>query len=368
MIEKLSVIVSVYNEEAVLAKFFAAVMPVMEGLGTDFELIFCDDGSRDGSPAILDHFAAIDPRVKIVHFSRNYGHEYAMTAGIDYAAGDALICMDADLQHPVTLIPAILAKLNEGYEIVTMVRRRNESAPAWKRFSSAAFYKIMNKMSDMRFEENASDFFALSAAPANIIRNNFRESTRYMRAFVQSIGFRKTSIEYDAEDRAAGESKYNFRKLFRLAMDAFVSFSGLPLRLPDFFSALLGAAGVVLLIILAAARRLGTAARQALPLYAFLCLVFAAVFLVLGIMGKYIAVLLREARRRPLYTVSRLVNFGGPAACRPVIRPASSSGADSRPVITVSSRANSSAGFGSSGAIDAGCGLNTGTEAAGGKR
>lgn len=296
MIHTLSIIVSVYNEEAVLDQFIAAVLPVLQGIGTEYELIFSDDGSRDASPAILDRYASQNSRIKVIHFSRNYGHEYAMIAGIDYARGDGLICMDADLQHPVELIPAILEKFQDGYEIISMVRKKNEKVPVWKKITSAAFYKLMNRVSDMKFEENASDFFGMTRIPAQIFRDNFRESGRYLRAFIQSVGFRKTVIEYEAHDRAAGKSKYNFRKLLKFSLTALISFSDFPLKLAVFAGVLAAAGGILLMFF-----------RQ--PLYAFLSLMFAAVFFLLGIMGKYISVILTEVRKRPLYTVSRLVNI-----------------------------------------------------------
>ena len=144
LINKLSIVVSVYNEEAVLDKFYETILPILEGIDSDYELIFVNDGSRDASPAILDRLAMDSKKVKVIHFSRNYGHEAAMIAGIDYSSGDGIVCMDADLQHPVECIPQILDTFNQGYEVISMVRTANKSAGFVKNLTSGLFYKILS--------------------------------------------------------------------------------------------------------------------------------------------------------------------------------------------------------------------------------
>ena len=207
LINKLSIVVSVYNEEAVLDKFYETILPILEEIDSDYELIFVNDGSRDASPAILDRLAMDSKKVKVIHFSRNYGHEAAMIAGIDYSSGDGIVCMDADLQHPVECIPQILDTFNQGYEVISMVRTANKSAGFVKNLTSGLFYKILNKISEVHFEENASDFFAITKKPAEVLKKHFRETSRFLRAYVQSIGFKKTTIEYVCVaqlDRALG--------------------------------------------------------------------------------------------------------------------------------------------------------------------
>ena len=149
IINKLSVVISVYNEEAVLDKMYQAVVPVVESLPCEYELLFVNDGSKDASPAILDRLAKESEKVKVIHFSRNYGHEAAMIAGIDYSTGDGVICMDADLQHPVECIPQILDAFHQGYEVVSMVRMSNKSAGLFKNITSKLFYKILNGISEI---------------------------------------------------------------------------------------------------------------------------------------------------------------------------------------------------------------------------
>ena len=249
LINKLSIVVSVYNEEAVLDKFYETILPILEGIDSDYELIFVNDGSRDASPAILDRLAMDSKKVKVIHFSRNYGHEAAMIAGIDYSSGDGIVCMDADLQHPVECIPQILDTFNQGYEVISMVRTANKSAGFVKNLTSGLFYKILNKISEVHFEENASDFFAITKKPAEVLKKHFRETSRFLRAYVQSIGFKKTTIEYEAHDRAAGESKYSIKGLFKFSVQAMLSYSDLPLKIASLCGTFAGIACVLLSLI-----------------------------------------------------------------------------------------------------------------------
>ena len=194
----LSLIISVYNEEAVLEKFYKAFCSIEQNLeygGGGYELIFVNDGSTDASMNILEVIAQQNKNVRVISFSRNFGHEAAMIAGIDHAAGDVIICMDADLQHPLECIAPIMAKFEEGYEVISMVRTSNKSAGAIKNFTSRAFYRVINALSDqVKLEENASDFFAISSRVADVLRTNYREKTRFLRGYVQSVGFRKTTL------------------------------------------------------------------------------------------------------------------------------------------------------------------------------
>ena len=189
--KKISVVVSVYNEELSLNKFYQVTEKILESCAWDYEMIFVNDGSVDRSIEILKEFAAINSKVKVVNFSRNFGHEAAMIAGIDYSTGDGIVCMDADLQHPPQCIPDIIQKFEDGYEVVSMIRTQNEDAGFIKRFTSAAFYKVLNMLSPVKFEDNSSDFFALSNSVAEVLRNDYREKIRYLRGYVQSVGFEK---------------------------------------------------------------------------------------------------------------------------------------------------------------------------------
>ena len=175
MEKKLSVVVSVYNEEQALPMFYETIKLILEILPWDYELLFVNDGSRDDSLSILKEYAARDEKVKVVSFSRNFGHEAAMIAGIDYADGDGIVCMDADLQHPPECLPEIVRKFEEGCGVISMVRTKNKSAGLIKNITSAGFYWVINTLSDVKFEPNASDFFAVSKEAAEVLRKNYRE-------------------------------------------------------------------------------------------------------------------------------------------------------------------------------------------------
>lgn len=301
--EMLTVVVSVYNEEAALPLCHERLTEVLRESGRDYTLLFVNDGSRDRSAEILDRFAAEDTRVRVLHFSRNFGHEAAMIAGIDYAEG-AVICMDADLQHPPQCIPAILAKLDEGFDVISMVRTANRSAGIIKNITSSAFYGVMNALSGTRFEKNASDFFAVSARAAEVLRRDYRERVRFLRGYVQSLGFRSTALQYEAAERAAGQSKYSLAKLFRFSMNTIMSFSDLPLRLGIYAGIASGLLGLILLIYSIVMKvRIGAPAGYT-TIVVVICFMFAVLFFILGIMGQYIGVLFEEVKGRPIYIVA----------------------------------------------------------------
>lgn len=301
--EMLTVVVSVYNEEAALPLCHERLTEVLRESGRDYTLLFVNDGSRDRSAEILDRFAAEDTHVRVLHFSRNFGHEAAMIAGIDYAEG-AVICMDADLQHPPQCIPAILAKLDEGFDVISMVRTANRSAGIIKNLTSSAFYGVMNALSGTRFEKNASDFFAVSARAAEVLRHDYRERVRFLRGYVQSLGFRSTALQYEAAERAAGQSKYSLAKLFRFSMNTIMSFSDLPLRLGIYAGIASGLLGLILLIYSIVMKvRIGAPAGYT-TIIVVICFMFAVLFLILGIMGQYIGVLFEEVKGRPIYIVA----------------------------------------------------------------
>ena len=248
MEKMLSVVVSVYNEEAVLAQFYEETKRVLDEITWDYELLFVNDGSHDGSLRILEELAGQDEHVRLVSFSRNFGHESAMIAGIDYSSGQGIICMDADLQHPPACIPKIVERLEAGFQVINMVRTRNESAGWFKNLASSAFYKVINILSDVKFESNASDFFGISRHVADVLKYNYREKVRFLRGYVQNVGFKKTTIQYEAGIRAAGESKYSIRKLFQFSVNTIVCFSNLPLKLGIYAGAMAALLGLLVMV------------------------------------------------------------------------------------------------------------------------
>lgn len=345
-----SIIVSVYNEEASLEKYFEACFSVLRDFcfmkrdNSDFselpleseksnllsekekscgsgqkreeqgvkeyqaELLFVDDGSSDRSPLILDKLAAEYPDlVRVIHFSKNFGHEAAMTAGLDHAKGDFLIFMDADLQHPPKLIPEMLQKWEEGFSVVSMVRTKNSSAGLIKNISSSAFYFVLNRLSPLHFEANASDFFGISKEVQEVLIKYYREKVRYLRGYVQSVGFSKTKILYEAGERQGGASHYSIRKLLVFSKNTLLSFSNLPLRLGIFASVCSAVLGLLLLFYTLVTRK-GAPSGYA-TIVVLLCFMFAVLFLVVGIIGEYIALLFEEIKDRPIYIVSEIKNL-----------------------------------------------------------
>lgn len=309
--KKISIIVSVYNEEAALEEFYRESKPVFDGLSWDYELLFVNDGSTDRSLSVLKDFAAADPKVKVINFARNFGHEAAMLAGLDHASGDALVCMDADLQHPPECVAQIIEKFEEGYEIINMVRTRNQSAGFVKNITSDGFYKVINRISEVKLLANASDFFAMTDQAAQVLRENYREKVRFLRGYVQNIGFNKTTIEYEARARVAGESKYSIRKLFKFSINTILCFSDLPLKLGIYSGMLVGFLGLlVMLFTIYDWARYGTPSGYA-TIVVLLCFMFAMLFVVVGIIGEYIAILFMELKDRPIYIIRDTENMEG---------------------------------------------------------
>ena len=311
MDKKISVVVSVYNEEKALDEFYREAKRIFADLSWDYELIFVNDGSQDGSLDILRRLAGQDPLVKVINFSRNFGHEAAMIAGIDYARGDGVVCMDADLQHPLECVQEILDRFEEGYEVINMVRTKNKTAGLIKNFTSAAFYSLINRVSDVHFEPNASDFFALTADAARVLRENYREKVRFLRGYAQNIGFKRTTIQYEARPRFAGESKYSIRSLMKFSINTILCFSDLPLKLGIY-----SGVGVAFLGLLVMIYTIWTWAKYGTPsgyatIVVLLCFMFAVMFLLIGIIGEYIAILFAELKDRPVYIVRDTENMDG---------------------------------------------------------
>ncbi len=303
----LSIVVSVYNEEQALASFYQATSRILSTLAWEYELLFVDDGSQDGSAHILERLARSDEQVKVISLSRNFGHEAAMIAGLDHCRGDGVICMDADLQHPPECIPDIVDLLEQGYQVINMVRTKNEDAGLVKNITSLAFYRLINRISDVHFEPNASDFFALDRRVVQVMRTSYREKVRFLRGYVQNVGFKKTTLPYAARPRVAGKSKYSLKKLFIFSVNTILCFSNVPLKLGIYvgmFSAFLGLGVMVYTLF----TRDGAPSGYA-TIVVLLCFMFAMLFMVVGIIGEYIAILFTELKDRPVYLVAGTKNL-----------------------------------------------------------
>lgn len=316
MSKKVSIVVSVYNEELGLHQFYDHTSPLLEETkaktGWDYELIFVNDGSRDGSLDILKEFAANDDHVVVVNFAANRGHEAAMIAGIDYATGDGIVCMDADLQHPPEAIPGVIEKFEAGFDVVSMIRTSRADAGLFKKITSAVFYKVMNKLSGKtKFENNSSDFFGITRRVALVLRNDYRERVRFLRGYVQNVGFKKTTQEFEANARIAGESNYNIKALIKLSLNAICNFSDVPLKMGIYAGVISLFAAFVLMVYSIVQFFLGNAPSGYSTIIVVLCVMFGVLFMILGFISEYLAIIFAEVKKRPIYIVDSIITKDG---------------------------------------------------------
>lgn len=319
MSKKISIVVSVYNEDAGLPQFYSHTTEVladtMAKTGWDYELIFVNDGSKDESLELLRGYAATDERVKVINFAANRGHEAAMIAGIDYASGDGVVCMDADLQHPPEAIEGIIEKLDAGYDVVSMIRTSRADAGIFKRITSAAFYHVMNALSGKtKFENNSSDFFAISRRVALVLKKDYRERVRFLRGYVQNVGFKKTTQEFEASARVAGESNYNLKALIKLSLNAICNFSDVPLKIGIYAGVISLLAAFILMIYSIVQYFLGTAPSGYSTIIVVLCVMFGVLFMILGFISEYLAIIFAEVKSRPIYVVDTIITIDGEKA------------------------------------------------------
>ncbi len=304
----LNIVVSVYNEEAVLPSFYNSITSVLEVMSVNYRIIFVNDGSTDRSELILRSFALNDPNVLLVNFSRNFGHEYAMMSGLDHSDAEAVICMDADLQHPPELIPEIWEAYRDGADIVTMIRSSREDSGFLKGICSRLFYKFINRISDLKIDPNASDFFLISKRVCTIVKNDYRERTRFLRGFIQMVGFQKVSIQYIAPKRLAGQSKYGMIDLIRFSFSAIASLSKAPLRVGIYLGLFNAAISLGIGIYSLVMYFLDKPYSGYTTIILFLTLMFSMLFFVLGILGSYIGFIFDQTKNRPHYLVEDFVD------------------------------------------------------------
>lgn len=298
-----SIVVPAYNEFESLPELYRRVADVMENVGESWELLLIDDGSTDGSTDWIRTKAQEDAHVRPVVFARNFGHQIAVTAGLDYSRGKAVVILDADLQDPPEVIEDLIEKWREGFEVVYAVRAGREGETWFKRFTAAQFYRLINRITDVEIPVDTGDFRLMDRQVVEVL-SRMRERHRFPRAMVAWVGFRQTGVSYRRAARFAGETKYPFRKMLRLALNAITGFSYFPLQIATylgFFSAAVSILAIPLVIVL---RLMGNQAffGQATTLIAVLFL--GGVQLIsLGILGEYIGRLYDEAKDRPLYIV-----------------------------------------------------------------
>jgi len=306
----LSIVAPAYNEERNLPAFLAALVPVLEGIGEPFEIIFIDDGSRDGTLGMLAAASAQDPRIKVVGLARNFGKDIALSAGLAHATGQAVIPIDCDLQHPVELIPQFVAKWREGYDMVIGVRSKRDEEGLLRRTASRTYYKVMRWMTSVEIPPNAGDFRLIDRKIIDVI-NKMPERHRFMKGIFAWPGFKVASIEFQASVRANDtRSTWSFFRLWRFALDGLFSFTTAPLKLWTYIGlASAGAAFVYLLITLIQKLFWGIAAPGYASLLVVLLFFNGLLMISNGIQGEYIARIFEEVKGRPLYVVGKTFGF-----------------------------------------------------------
>jgi polyisoprenyl-phosphate glycosyltransferase len=302
----ISIIAPVYNEEPVLYELHKRISDVMGNINDTWELILVDDGSHDQSATIIAELHAKDNRVKGISFSRNFGFQEAVTAGLDYARGDAVVLTDADLQDPPEVILEMITKWREGYDVVYGVRSEREGETWFKLFTAKAFYRIIHRITSVNIPLDTGDFRLMDRRVVNAIRQ-MRERNRFLRGMVPWVGFRQTGVHFKRAPRYAGEAKYSsVRRMFRFAMNAITSFSYVPLQLATFMGFLMAGLSAVAILIVVYLRLFepGALTGQATTLVVVLFL--GGVQLIsLGIIGEYLGRIYDEVKGRPLYLIDK---------------------------------------------------------------
>jgi dolichol-phosphate mannosyltransferase len=299
----ISIIAPIFNESGNIPELYRRVSETMNTAGDEWELLFIDDGSTDGSTDMIRRLAQDDSHVRPVIFARNFGHQIAVTAGLDYSRGDAVIIIDSDLQDPPEVIPDLIAKWREGFEVVYAVRAEREGETWFKLFTAKLFYRLIYKITDVDLPLDTGDFRLVDRKVVNVL-NQMREHHRFLRGMSVWVGFRQVGVPYKRAARYAGETKYPFRKMIRFASDAITSFSYFPLQLATYIGFLSAGISILAIPVVIILRLTGSQAfiGQATTLISVLFL--GGVQLIsLGILGEYIGRLFQEAKGRPLYIV-----------------------------------------------------------------
>jgi len=302
----LSIVVPVYNEIEVLPSLLAAIRGVMAGTGHAYEIILVDDGSLDGTSQALKQAATTDAHIKALFFSRNFGHQAAITAGLDFASGDAAVVIDADLQDPPELIPQLIARWREGFDVV-YAQRRNRKGETWlKRVVSSAGYKLINKIADVDIPPNTGDFRLISRRVVDEI-NSMKESHGFLRGMVAVIGFRQTSVLFDRPARFEGTGKYNrFLGSLRIGLNGIFCFSNYALSISSKLGFLIAGSAFLLALVYLILKLIGTPFPLGNPTIVILLLFLGGVQLItVGILGEYIGRIYEEIRQRPKFIVDR---------------------------------------------------------------
>jgi polyisoprenyl-phosphate glycosyltransferase len=305
-----SIIAPIYNEEGNVQKLYERISSVMDSTGETWELVTVNDGSRDGSVALIEAIAAKDSRIKLVNFARNFGHQIAVTAGLNHASGEAIVVIDADLQDPPELILEMIERWKAGYQVVYAVREERKGESWFKLFTAKLFYRVINRLTDVNIPLDTGDFRLMDRKVVDAL-NSMPEHNRFIRGLTSWIGYKQTGVTYVREAREWGETKYPLKKMIRFAMDAVTGFSYFPLQIMVYVSFILGVLavlGIPVIAILRVVLGFNFLGGQATHIIILLLLSSFQLFF-LFIMGQYVARIYDEVRGRPLYIVASTSNL-----------------------------------------------------------
>ena len=299
----ISVVIPAYNEIDVIDACYSRLTEVMSSLDSyDYELIFVDDGSKDTTHARLVELQAVDVNIKVVKLSRNFGHQIAVTAGVDEAAGDAIVIIDADLQDPPEVIPGMVEKWQEGYDVVYGVRKRRVGESKLKLLTASVFYRLLRSFTNIDIPVDVGDFRLISRKAAMELRK-LRENDRFIRGLVSWIGFKQIGLPYERDERQAGETKYPYRKMIKFALDGITSFSNMPLRLASWLGYLASFLAFLYLASVFIQKLLGYTVDGWATIMVAVLFLGGVQLICIGIIGEYIGRIFNETKSRPLYIV-----------------------------------------------------------------
>lgn len=308
--QTLSIVIPCYNEEAVISETVTRLTEFCLSVNfLNFELIFVDDGSSDGTRALLKKYVEINPQIKLIGFARNFGHQIAVTAGIDAAHGDAVVLIDADLQDPPEIIHQMIEKWHEGYDVVYATRAERRGETAFKKTTARIFYRLLNKLSDVEIPMDTGDFRLMTRDVVDALRL-MPERDRFVRGMVSWVGFKQTALPYSRAERFAGETKYPLGKMLRFAIDGILSFSTKPLQLSmalGFISAFCAFLGIIYSLIIRLMTSNWVEGWTAIMVGVFF--IGGVQLITIGILGEYVGRIYNEVKRRPLYIVSERCGF-----------------------------------------------------------
>lgn len=301
---KYSVIVPMFNEEEVIEHTYERLKEVMDRTDERYELLFVNDGSKDRTVEIVSMICDFDPNVRLIDFSRNFGHQIAISAGMDYAQGDAVVVIDADLQDPPEVILAMIDKWKEGYEVVYGKRLKRKGETIFKKLSAMFFYRLLRSMTSVDIPVDTGDFRLIDRKVCDVLRG-LKEKNRFVRGLISWIGFRQTSVEYVREERFAGETKYPLKKMIRFALDGITSFSYKPLKIATYvgFALSLGSFIYLMIVIIQKLFNIGYPEQGWASIVAVNLFFNGIILVILGVIGEYIGRIYDESKDRPLYII-----------------------------------------------------------------